>query len=262
MGLFDKIKDSISKAKEKANQKQEEEKRRQEEAKRKQEEATRFNPDGKSLEWFSSEDGIKTFNEYITAQNYLLEETIKKEHEAKYSKYSFDTFVSVVHKDAKLPSVFFKNLANAIDVQALNFVGPTDMLVDVLAVQAKPFYIDDDGEPQPISINFTPEELVSVDKNPALIFVKNFDCFELSDDAQGSWNDKYELWSDILIWIGVFSGSDPEIVAANPWIFSKEVYFNDMGTIRKGKSFYKKCMELTTSEKYKALFEKKHNECE
>ena len=78
MGLFDKIKDSISKAKEKANQKQEEEKRRQEEAKRKQEEATRFNLDGKSLEWFSSEDGIKTFNEYITAQNYLLEETIKK----------------------------------------------------------------------------------------------------------------------------------------------------------------------------------------
>lgn len=82
MGLLDKVKGSIdgiiNSAKEQVAQIQEEEKRRQEEEKRKQEEANRFNPDGKNLQWFSSADGIKTFNEYVTAQNYLLEETIKK----------------------------------------------------------------------------------------------------------------------------------------------------------------------------------------
>lgn len=273
MGLFDKIKGIINEAKgqgtqqmaqkqEEERKRQEEEKRKQEEEKRKQEEANRFNPDKKSLEWFGSEDGIKTFKEYVTAQNYFLEETIKKEQEDKYSEYSFEAVVSVFYKNEKLPSIYFKKLADAIDVQALKYVGPTRVLVDVLSAQAQPFYIDEDGEPIAREVVFTPEELVSVDKNPALIFVKNFDCFELSDDAQGSWVDKYELWSDILVWIGVFSGSDPGIIAANPWIFSKEVYFNDMGTIRKGKSFYKKCMELTTSEKYKALFEDKYNECE
>jgi len=262
MGLFDKIKDSISKAKETVNQKQEEEKRRQEEAKRKQEEATRFNPDGKSLEWFSSEDGIKTFNEYITAQNYLLEETIKKEHKSKHPDASLDIFVSVYYKDAKLPSIYFKKLVDNIDVQALQFVGTTNLLVGVLSIQAKPFCVDDDGEPQAIVPDLTPEEIVSMEKNPALIFVKNFDCFELTDDAQGSWDDKWELWSSILGWIVTFGGSYKEFVSKNQWMFSKEVYFNELGTVRKLKGFYKKCIELAADEESKAFFEEKYNECE
>lgn len=280
MGLFDKVKGVINDAKnaikdakdqvvQQAAQKQEEERKRQEEEqrrredeKRRQEEANRFNPDGKSLQWFSSEDGIKTFNEYITAQNYLLEETIKKEYESKYSQYSFEIFVSVFYKDAKVPSVYFKKLADAIDVQALKYVGPTNMLVEVLSVQSTPFYIDDDGEPQAIEPAFTPEEIVSVDKNPVLNFVKNFDCFELGDNAQGSRGDKFKLWSEILIWLGIFSRSDREILSKNPWIFSNEVYFNDLGTVRKPKGFYKKCIELATDEKYKALFEDKYNKCE
>ena len=273
MGLFDKVKNVINDAKGVINdakdqvaqqiaQKQEEEKRRQEEEKRRQEEANRFNPDGKSLQWFGSEDGIKTYNEYITAQNYFFEETIKKEHESKYSEYSFDVFVSVIHKDAKLPSVYFRKFANAIDVQALKYVGPTDMLVNVLSAQAQPFYIDDDGEPQPKDPYFKPEELLSVDKNPALFFVKNFNCFALENDAQGSWEDKFDLWSNILIWLGIFCGTDKEILSENPWVFSKETYFNDLGTVRTLKGFYKKCIELASKEKYKNIFEEKYNECE
>ena len=266
MGLFDKVKGVINNAKEQAAelaaQKQEEERRKQEEAKRREEEANRFNPDKKSLEWFSSEDGLKTFDMYITAQNYILEKTIKEEHESQYSQYSFDVFVSVLHKDAKMPSVYFKKLADTIDVQALKYVGPTNLLTNVLSVQAKPFYVDDDGEPQAVVPDLTPEEIVSVDKNPALMFVKNFNCFELNNDAQGSWENKYELWSNILIWLGVYGGSDKDIMSKNPWIFSKEAYFNDLGTVRKPKGFYKKCIELATDEKYKAHFEEKYNECE
>ena len=280
MGLFDKVKGIVNDAKgvindakdqvaqkiaqkqEEEKRRQEEERRRQEEEKRRQEEANRFNPDGKSLQWFSSEDGMKSFSEYVTAQNYLFEETIKKEHKSKYSEYSFNVFVSVVHKDAKLPSVYFKKLVDAIDVQALEYVGPTDLLTDVLSIQARPFYIDDDGEPQALEPAFTPEEIVSIDKNPALNFVKNFTCFELEDDAQGSWESKYALWSDILIWVGVFGGSNKEIISENPWVFSKETYFNDLGIVRNEKGFYKKCIELTTNEEYKARFEEKYNKCE
>ncbi len=260
MGLFDKIKDSISKAKEAANQKQEEERRRQEEAKRKQEEATRFNPDGKSLEWFGSEDGIKTFNEYITAQNYLLEETIRKEQKEEYADFSLESVVSVFHKDAKLPFIYFKKLVDKIDVQALEYVGPTNLLVGYLSIQAKPFYIDDDGEPQPIVPQLTPEEIVSVEKNPILNYAKNFNCFELADDAQGSFDDKWDLWSNVLMWLGMYS-SNKDIISKNKWIFSKEVYLNELGTVRKLKGFYKKCIELAADEESKSFFEEKYNEC-
>lgn len=234
---------------------------KKEEERRRQEEANRFNPDGKPLEWFASEDGIKTYHEYVTAQNYILEETLQKEHEAKYSEYDFEIFLSVVHKGVKLPSTYFRKLVDAIPVQMLQYVGPTNMLVKVLSVQAKPFYMDDDGEPQVVDPTLTPEECVSVEKNPALNFVKNFNCFELADDGQGSWKDKWELLSTILIWLGVYS-SDREILANNPWVFSKEMYLNELGSVRKLKGFCKKCIELTTDEKYKAHFEEKYNECQ
>lgn len=252
MGLFEKIKGFV-------NNKIEQEKQRQEEEKRKREEANRFNPDGKSLEWFTSEDGIKTFNEYITAQNYLLEETIKKEKEEKYNEYELDIVVNVFHKDAKLPYLFFKKLINNIKAQPLDYVGSINMLIKVLSIQAKPFYIDDDGEPQPIMRVLTPEEIVCVKKNPVLNYVSNFECFELKDDAQGSWEDKFRLWSTVIIWLGLSSLVDKDIASKNPWIFSDDVYFNELGTVKKPKGFYKKCIELATQKEY---FEKKLNELE
>lgn len=253
MGLFDKIINGIlGGTKEEREQKKEEERK-------KQEEANRFNPVGKRLEWFCSEDGIKTFNEYITIQNYFLEETIKKEQKENYDEYSLDLVVDVVHKGAKIPYIFFKNLIKNIDAQPLEYVGPIDMVVEVLSIQAKPFYIDDDGEPQSSVPSLTPEEIVSVEKNPVLNYVSNFKCFELKDDVQGSWDDKWTLWSDILIWLGIYSSFDKEFLSNNSWVFSKEVYFNDLGTLRKPKGFYKKCIELATQ---KEFFEKKLEECE
>lgn len=274
MGLFDKFKGIVNDAKsaindakdqiaQQAAQRQEEEKRRQEEEKRKQEEANRFNPDKKALEWFGSEDGIQTFNQYITVQNYLFEERIKEEHKSKFSESDFDAFIRVVHKDAKIPYIYFRKLADALNVQALkSYTCTTRILIDILSVQAKPFSIDEDEEPQPLTPAFTPEEIVSTDKNPALNFVKNFNCFEIKDDAQGSWQDKYMLWSDILIWLGTCGDLDKDIICKNPWIFSKEIYLNEFGTLKKPKAFYKKCIELATSEQHKAYFEKQYDKCE
>ncbi len=264
MGFFEKIKgmvtDFINSGKERAAKAREEEERRREEARRRAEEANRLNPDKKGLDWFNSADGIEAFNMYITAQNYLLEETIKAEREAKYSEYSLEVVVSVFHKEAKIPAVYFGKLADAIGAQALSYVGPSDLLVKLLSMQAKPFYMDDDGEPQAIEPLFSPEEIVSVEKNPILNFAKNFNCFTLGDDEQGSWKDKFELWKNIMIWLGLYGGKDA--IANNPWIFSKETYFNEIGTVRKLKGFCKKCIELVADEKGREYFERTYNECE
>lgn len=281
MGLFDKLKGAINDAKtviddaknqvtqqvaqrqEEEKRRQEEEKRRQEEEKRKQEEANRFNPDGKGLQWFGSEDGMKAFGEYITVQNYLLEERIQEEHKSKFSDSDFDIFLRVVHKDEKIPYVYFKKLTEALNVRALkDYTCTTRVLIDVLSVQAKPFSLDEDGEPQLLTPAFAPEEIVSADKNPALNFVKNFDCFDIKDDAQGSWQEKYMMWSDILIWLGAYGDSDKDIISKNPWIFTKEAYLNEFGTLKKPKAFYKKCMELAAGEQDKAHFEKQYSQCE
>lgn len=227
MGPFDKLKGIINgvinDAKDQVAKIQEEEKRRQEEEKRRQEEANRFNPEGKSLQWFGSENGIKAFNEYVTVQNYLLEDRIKEEQKTKFSDSDFDIFIRVVHKDAKIPYVYFKKLTEALNVQALkSYTCTTRILIDVLSAQAKPFSLDEDGEPQLSPPAFAPEEIVSTDRNPVLNFVKNFNCFEIKDDAQGSWEDKYMLWSDILIWLGTRGDLDKGIISQNPWIFSKD----------------------------------------
>ena len=269
MGLLDKIKGFVNSKIEEEKQRQEEkrkeeekrreeEKQRQEEEKRKREVANRFNPDGKSLEWFSSEDGLKTYCEYIKAQNYILEENIKKEKEKKYPDYDFDLVVKVVYKESKLPCIYFKKLVDSISVQALSYVGTTNLVINALSILAKPFYVDEDGEPQAITPAYTPEEITSVEKNPILNFVTNFKCFELKDDEQGSWKDKYELWSSIIVWLGVYAQSDKNIIANNPWIFSNDTYFNDLGVIKKVKAFCKKASELATNKKY---FENLLNEC-
>lgn len=262
MGLFDKIKNVVKgfvgNDKDTGTNGAAENGNGVENAKTNREDARRFNPEGKSLEWFCSDDGLKAFKEYITPQNYFLEETIEKEKETKYGNYTLKTVVDIFHKDAKIPYVFFRNLIDNIKVQALEYVGPIELLIKVLSIQAKPFYIDEDGEPQTITACMSPEEIVSIEKNPVLSFVTNFNCFKLADDVQGSWNDKYGLWSEMITWLGAKCILDREILSENPWVFEKETYFNDLGTVRKSKSFYKKCIELSSDKDY---FENLLNEC-
>ena len=67
------------------------------------------------------------------------------------------------------------------------------------------------------------------------------------------------MWTDILIWLGIYGDNDKDIIANNPWLFENDVYFNNLGMARKAKGFYKKCLELATDKKY---FEDKLKECE
>jgi len=231
----------------------------QEEQRKKEEELNRGNPKDKNLEWFASEEGINSFKEYTTPQNYILEETIQKEKESKYNQYSLDVVMSVFHKTAKVPYLYFTSLVSNIKVQPLEYVGPIEMLVGVLSLQAKTYYLDDDGEPQPKETDLSPEEIVSVEKNPVLNFVSNFKCFDLKDDMKGSWDDKWKLYSTIIIFLGIESIKDKDVVSKNKWIFEDSSYFNDLGTVRKEKGFIKKAIELSPNKEY---FEKRISELE
>lgn len=226
-----------------------------------QEELNRGNPKDKNLEWFASEEGLNSFKEYTTPQNYILQETIQKEKEkeSRYDEYSLDIFISVFHETAKVPNLYFSSLVRNIKVQPLEYVGPIEMLVKVLSLQAQTYYLDDDGEPQPKETDLSPEEIVSVEKNPVLNFVSNFKCFDLKDDMKGSWDDKWKLYSTIIIFLGIESIKDKDVVSKNKWIFEGSSYFNDLGTVRKEKGFIKKAIELSPNKEY---FEKRISELE
>ena len=276
MGLFDKIKKTVEETKtkiqeeakkqqeeaakrqEEAAKRQEEEAKKREEEAKKQQEALRFNPKDKNMEWFSSENGLKTFSEYMTAKNYILDEIVKNEHETRYSEYDFDNWVKVFHPEAKIPTIFFNQFVKNIKIDTI-YVAPYGMIVDVLKMQAKPFILDDEGEPQIVEPMLSAPEIFSNVKNPVLNFVSNFKCFKLTNDDEGTYKEKFKLWCDILIWISVFFPREEDIIANNQWIFSKDTYFNDLGIVRKPKAFYKKCIELSSQKDY---FEKLLNEVE
>ncbi len=239
MGLFDKIKGIL-----KGPEETPEQKAKKEEEKARREELNRLNPRGKDLAWFASEDGLAAFKEYTTPQNYLLEENLKKEADAK--EYSVDIIAKVKYPDARLPYTYFKSLVEGIKVQPLQYVGPIEALVAILSIQARTFYLDEDGEPHQKDTYLPPEVIVSVEKNPALNYVANFNCFELKDDALGSWEDKWHAYRSIINFLGAVAIVDPDYISKNQWIFAKETYFNDLGVVRKHKAFLKKCIELST----------------
>lgn len=224
-----------------------------------QEELNQTNPEGKSLSWFASEAGLEAFKVYTTPQNYILQESIEKEREEKYSEYSLDIVISVKNKDAKLPYVYFKNLINNIKVQPLEYDSVSDMIVNVLCIQAKPYELDEDGEPHAIETPLTPAELVSIEKNPVLNFVSNFNCFLLKDDEMGQRTEKWDLYCSIIFFLSFESLVDKDVISKNQWIFERSTYFNDLGTVRKKKGFLKKAIELSSNRKY---FEKELKELE
>lgn len=207
-------------------------------------------PKGKDLNWFASDIGLETLKAYTTPKSYILQENIEKEKNYNYSEYSLDVFISAVYKDAKVPYVYFKSLIENIAAQPLRYTGPKEMFIKLLSVQAKPFYLGDDGEPQPKDTMLTPSEIVSVEKNPILYFVSNFNCFLLQDDVEGSWNDKWDIFCTVVLFLGTEVAFDKDVISKNHWLFESSTYFNDLGTLRKKKGFIKKGIELASNKKY------------
>ncbi len=217
-----------------------------------------LNPKEKDLKWFQSEYGIESLKEHTTPKAYLLEERLEKEYENKdfngRNDVTFDVFIAVYHKDVKIPSIYFSNFVNAIEdeynIGPLKYVGPSEMLTKVLTVLAKTYELDDDGEPVKKKSALTVEDLVSFENNPVLKFVKEFDVFDLKDDDTGSWSDKFNIYSDILIFLGLCSFEDKNVLEENKWLLEEEPYYNSLGIIKKKKGFFKYCIEHCTYPDY------------
>lgn len=254
MGFFDKIKDTFNNLKKKAAQKQEE-------AKRKHEEATRLNPKEKPLEWFTSEDGLFTFSQYFTIQSYFLEEKIKKEQEEQSPDTAPEIYAMVYHPTAKLPCIYLSYFIESIGAQMLKYVAPAEFSSKMLRILAMPYSIGEDGEPHATPPVLPPEVLLSVEKNPMLNYIVNFKSFNFGADERGSAQDKWTILSCMIGWLA-HRVNDPEVLAKNPWVFSDEVYLNDLGMVRKEKSFYKQCIDLADDEQTRAYFEKRYEKCE
>ena len=216
-----------------------------------------FNPKGKPLNWFFSETGIKSCQKHLTAQNYLLEDQYTKDFEAKrpddykYDGVSFALFLKVYHdvKNAMLPCLYFEALAEALDVQPLGIKGIFETFIDVMKIAAQPFHINEEGEPEASEPLMSPERLISL-KNPLLYFLKNFSVFEIKEDELGSKDDKYAIYSDVVFFLA--QHIDQLKTEEMQWLFKKEIYLNDVGTVRKEKNFLKLCKEIS---KYPEYFE-------
>ena len=202
-----------------------------------------INPNGKKLNWFTSADGLESLKIYTSTQSYMLEERLKEEYEKKSSNCSFGTFLNVYHKDAQVPSLYFKALVQTIKVQPLEYVGPNEMLIFDLKTMAQPYEIGADGNPIAHNTILPLEQIVSVEKNPVLNFVKNFKVFYLINDSVGTFDDKYNLYSLVLTFLPTIA--DRFEIEKNQWLFDKNTYIDDFGLVRKEKDFLLKCKELS-----------------
>ena len=210
-------------------------------------------PNGKPLDWFKSEKGLEVYKAYITPQNYFLQETYLKEYkkmfEGEDTNVDFDRhFLPCSYPNAKLPRTYFNALLESIGTEPLYNGAILELFRGALLVIAKPYVINEDGEPELRETVLTPEQIVSTDENPLLYFIKNFNAFEMKDEATGSLIDKYFVYKAVVLFILNFVNEI--VIEENKWLFDKNTYLNELGIVRKIKGFIKKCKELTDNERY------------
>lgn len=208
----------------------------------------RKKPEGKKLDWFTSDIGLQVLKQYTTLNNYLLEEDYEKEYNQRSRSIDYATFLHVFYKGATVPSVYFQALVNAIHVQPLTLVIPSGALVDFLKDMAKPYVIDDDGKRIPYNTILPLEHIVSVEKNPLLYFVNNFKVFNIANDAVGSAEDKWEMYLEIMTMLAIHA--DSVSIPQSKWLFEKSTYLNNDGILKTKREFLNTCKELSGFSKY------------
>ena len=153
-----------------------------------------FNPKNKDLNWFKSDQGLKSYEKYINFNAYVYEtkcQAIQKTRRDSFrAAYGVDYTLDFVAENP-IPYIYFKALVDAVRSeympQALYVADVREWLISLLETIAKPFRINEDGEPEVCAPMFDPPaDLVSVDKNPLLKFVSKFDCFDLESSETGT----------------------------------------------------------------------------
>lgn len=208
-------------------------------------------PIGKPIEWFSSEAGLESYAMYVSQQNFMSEDKYVEGFHKEQPDYDLWALLNVIHYGDMIPNTYFMALACAINVQPMNIQGPNSAVVMFLKDMAKPYTVNEDGEPEARTTDLTPEQIVSVEKNPLLYFVKHFNVFEIADDSLGTAKDKITLYLDILTYIAtVITVTKDFNINEHQWLFNKDTYLNDFGMIKKEKGFLKKCREVSGIPEY------------
>lgn len=246
MGLFKKISDTFSKKKNASQDETGEENKELQPILQ-----VDHDPKGKPLDWFSSKEGMEALKEYTSVKSFMLQERYKKEYlgDEFWRKRTFTFYLSQSYKNEMLPLIYFEWLTTVVSrANELSYCREgDDILKDALCLQAQPFTLDEDGEPQPKNPIYSLDEIVSTEKNPLLYFYSKFKLFTFENDDQGSEEDKSKVYTIIMQFIANQCIFDKDIISKNRWIFEENTYFNEMGIVRKVKGFLKKCAELSVN---------------
>ena len=93
-------------------------------------------PEGKTLEWFSSEAGLEVYKAYITLQNYTLEEMFRKKQNVDTDTLTSEHFERFILKDmypdAKLPCVYFNDFIKSLNADRAKSSVIREMLIIAL----------------------------------------------------------------------------------------------------------------------------------
>lgn len=210
-----------------------------------------LSPKDKPYEWFRSEEGLKCYDEYMIAKNFSADETYIKEFEEKGSKY-YDIFIEVCHKEHKSPKIFFESLVTAVGKvpgcsDSLLYTAPIKLLADLLTVQARPFYFNDDGDPIPVDPKPDGKLIVSIESNPVLKFAFEFGAYKFENDDL-DWQTMIQLWKTALLFVSseVVIHGNYDVLKENSWLLEKETYVTALGTLRTEKGFLKTGVEKST----------------
>jgi hypothetical protein len=212
----------------------------------------------RNLVWFSSAHGIDALKKYTESQMYFKQDKLEK---TEGHLLSIEHFCNS-HRNEELPYNYFYGLASNVVMPSVKCESYErdkffTILVKTLAELARPYWLDEDGEPHQKSVSLEQSDLVSIFKNPILKFVHSFDCFILNDDDKGTFDDKLLIICSVLRFLQSNFASNKDALQENPWLFDPSSYLNDFGLLKTYKAFLKNAISLAADNAEKNYFKKK-----
>ena len=229
-------------------------------------------------EWFFTEDGKKEFEEYTSPQAYAKQNKLEKEEDNLFSLYHTcihsgaligdgSEFKVQLERLPKIPLEFFDMLLNSIfyigkedeEDESLEFISFSqekwyfDVITSNLVTLAKRFDIDENGEPIERKLPLEYFQLISVDENPILNFVKNFKGYDSSVDDPDNLLPLHFLEVITFISACVYKGYT-NVLNTEPWLFDKSSYLTSMGTPKTKVGFLNNAIEKASTDEYKEYF--------
>lgn len=215
------------------------------------------------LSWFSTPEAKEVFDLCFDPTNMIKEKNFEKLYDEweRKDEYSYPIYMSVYHKDYLSPKLFVRQFVNAHDCDILDYVGPVDLVTDILLIGLATVIFDENDEPQESVPTMTYEMLIDENQNKLISFVSNFNFFKLEDDGVGSWDNKYEMIKSICFAIEKCIICQIDFNELS-FIADKGTYINGFGTLKSLKAFLNGCAEKCTSEVLKQNFLVELNELE